>query len=229
MRKLLIAGGLLLAAPIAWSQSKSLSGFNETDAKQQIQLESTFDGYLAAPNIDSGIRVMSSHPHHVGSPGDKAVADYIFNKFKGWGYDVQIETFYVLFPTPKERLLEMTGPTTFKASLAEPALKEDGTSGQTREQLPTYNCFSADGDVTGELVFVNYGIPEDYDRLERMGISVKGKIVIAKYGHSWRGIKPKVAQEHGAIGCLIYSDPRDDGYYEGDVYPKGAFKNEYGV
>ncbi len=229
MRKLLIAGILLLAAPFVWSQSKSLSGFNDADARQQLQLESTFDGYLSAANIDSGIRIMSSHPHHVGSPGDKAVADYIYNKFKSWGYDVQIETFYVLFPTPKERLLEMTGPTTFKASLAEPPLKEDGTSGQTREQLPTYNCFSADGDVTGELVFVNYGIPEDYDRLERMGISVKGKIVIAKYGHSWRGIKPKVAQEHGAIGCLIYSDPRDDGYYEGDVYPKGPFKNEYGV
>ncbi len=229
MRKLLIAGVLLLASPCGWSQTKTLSGFGDADTKQQLQLESTFDGYLKAANIDSGIRIMSSHPHHVGSPGDKAVAEYIYNKFKSWGYDAQIETFYVLFPTPKERLLEMTGPTTFKASLAEPPLKEDATSDQTREQLPTYNCFSPDGDVTGDLVFVNYGIPEDYDRLERMGISVKGKIVIAKYGHSWRGIKPKVAQEHGAIGCLIYSDPKDDGYYEGDVYPKGAFKNEYGV
>jgi N-acetylated-alpha-linked acidic dipeptidase len=229
MRKVFIAGCLLLAAPFAWSQTKPLSGFGEPEAKQELQLESTYDGYLTAANIDSGIRIMSSRPHHVGSPGDKAVADYIYGKLKSWGYDVQIETFYVLFPTPKERLLEMTGPTPFKASLAEPPLKEDATSGQTREQLPTYNCFSADGDVTGELVFVNYGIPEDYDRLERMGISVKGKIVIAKYGRSWRGIKPKVAQEHGAIGCLIYSDPRDDGYYEGDVYPKGAFKNEYGV
>ena len=229
MRKLLLAGALLLAYPFAWSQPKALTGFGEADAKQQLQWESTFDGYLNAANIDSGIRIMSSRPHHVGSPGDKAVADYIYTKLKSWGYDVQIETFYVLFPTPKERLLEMTGPETFKASLAEPPLKEDGTSGQTKEQLPTYNCFSADGDVTGELVFVNYGIPEDYDRLERMGISVKGKIVIAKYGRSWRGIKPKVAQEHGAIGCLIYSDPRDDGYFEGDVYPKGAFKNEYGV
>ena len=157
----------------------------------------------------------------MGSPGDKANSGYIYNKFKSWGYDVQIETFYVPFPTPKERLLEMTGPTTFKATLAEKPLKEDATSGQTSEQLPTYNCWSPDGDVTGELVFVNYGIPEDYDYLDRLGISVKGKIVIAKYGRSWRGIKPKVAQEHGAIGCLIYSDPKDDGYYEGDVYPKG--------
>jgi N-acetylated-alpha-linked acidic dipeptidase len=78
-------------------------------------------------------------------------------------------------------------------------------------------------------VFVNYGVPADYEVLEKLGIDVKGKIVIAKYGHSWRGIKPKVAQEHGAIGCIIYSDPSDDGYGAGEVYPKGPFKNEYGV
>jgi N-acetylated-alpha-linked acidic dipeptidase len=229
MRKLVIAGSLLLVSSLAWSQSKSLSGFKESDVRKEFDLESTFDTYLTAANIDSGIRIMSARPHHVGSPGDKAVVEYIYNKFKSWGYDAQVETFYVPFPTPKERLLEMTGPTTYRAALAEKPLKEDATSGQTSEQLPTYNCWSPDGDVTGELVFVNYGIPEDYDYLERLGISVKGKIVIAKYGRSWRGIKPKVAQEHGAIGCLIYSDPKDDGYFEGDVYPKGAFKNEYGV
>src|ERR1700754_199645 len=228
-RVFVFAGSLLLASALAWGQSKPLSGFDETSSHQQFQLESTYDSYLSAANIDSGIRIMSAHPHHVGSPGNKAVVGYIYSKFKTWGYDVQVETFYVPFPTPRERLLEMTGPVTFKASLAEPTLKEDATSGQTREQLPTYNCWSPDGDVTAELVFVNYGIPEDYERLARMGISVKGKIVIAKYGRSWRGIKPKVAQEHGAIGCLIYSDPKDDGYYQSDVYPKGAFKNEYGV
>ena len=211
------------------SQTKPLSGFTEADARQELALETKLDGYLTAANIDSADRIMSARPHHVGSPGDRAVVEYISGKLKGWGYDVHIETFYVPFPTPKERLLEMTGPTPFKASLAERPLKEDATSGQTAEQLPTYNCWSPDGDVTGELVFVNYGIPEDYDYLARLGISVKGKIVIAKYGRSWRGIKPKVAQEHGAIGCLIYSDPRDDGYFEGDVYPKGAFKNEWGV
>jgi len=112
--------------------------------------------------------------------------------------------------------------------LKEPGLKEDATSNQD-DQLPTYNAWSADGDVTADLVFVNYGLPEDYEKLDRLGISVKGKIVIAKYGHSWRGIKPKVAQEHGAVGCLIYSDPKDDGYTAGDVYPKGAYKNEFGV
>jgi N-acetylated-alpha-linked acidic dipeptidase len=229
MRRLVFAAIFLSFTILMNAQTKKLSGFNDNSAKQQFAIEEKFDSYLKAADVGELIKDMSAHPHHVGSPGDKAVADYIYNKFKSWGYDVQVETFYVLFPTPKERLLEMTSPAKFRATLKEPAIKEDATSDQSSEQLPTYNCYSADGDVTGELVFVNYGLPEDYEYLQRLGIDVKGKIVIAKYGHSWRGIKPKVAQEHGAIGCIIYSDPRDDGYYRGDVYPKGAFKNEDGV
>ncbi|HSC39041.1 MAG TPA: M28 family peptidase, partial [Chitinophagaceae bacterium] len=229
MRKTIITAVIGIASLHALGQSKPLLGFTETGSAKQTAAEKQFDSYLSAKNADQYVKDMSARPHHVGSPGGKAVAEYILNHFKSWGYDAAIETFYVLFPTPKERLLEMTGPTPYKAVLAEPALKEDATSGQTAEQLPVYNCWSADGDVTGELVFVNYGIPADYERLEKLGISVKGKIVIAKYGHSWRGIKPKVAQEHGAIGCIIYSDPRDDGYYQGDVYPQGAYKNEYGA
>jgi N-acetylated-alpha-linked acidic dipeptidase len=229
MRKSVFTFAALLLAVFSNAQTKTLSGFNESSTKQEFAAEEKFDGYLKAENVGQMIKDMSARPHHVGSPGGKAVADYIYNKFKSWGYDVQVENYYVLFPTPKIRLLEMTGPTKFKATLMEKVLAEDATSNQTSEQLPPYNCWSADGDVTGELVFVNYGLPEDYEYLKRLGIDVKGKIVIAKYGRSWRGIKPKVAQEHGAIGCLIYSDPKDDGYYQGDVYPKGAFKNEYGV
>jgi N-acetylated-alpha-linked acidic dipeptidase len=229
MRKSIFCSLSLLLAISGLAQTKTLEGFNESAAKDQYGIEEKFDSNLQAKNVDQYIREMSARPHHVGSPGGKAVADYIYNKYKEWGFEVQVETFYVLFPTPKTRLLEMTGPVKYKALLAEPALKEDATSGQTDEQLPTYNCYSADGDVTAQLVFVNYGLPEDYDRLQRMGIDVKGKIVIAKYGRSWRGIKPKVAQEHGALGCIIYSDPKEDGYYQGDVYPKGAFKSEYGV
>ncbi|MFM8833493.1 MAG: M28 family metallopeptidase, partial [Cytophagales bacterium] len=180
-------------------------------------------------NIDDWIKHLSARPHHVGSPYGKANAEFMRDLFKSWGYDAEIETYYVLFPTPKTRLLELQGANPYKARLEEPALKEDGTSKQKSEQLPVYNCWSPDGDVTGELVFVNYGVPDDYLQLERMGIDVKGKIVIAKYGGSWRGIKPKVAQEHGAIGCIIYSDPQSDGYFQGDVYPKGAFKNQYGA
>ena len=210
------------------AQTKKVTGFYDKNIDKELSLESVFDKNLSKASIGETIKKISAEPHHIGSPADKANAEYILSLFDKWGWDAKIETFYVLFPTPKTRILEMTSPTSYKAILKEPALKEDVTSGQAG-QLPTYNAYSADGDVTSELVFVNYGLPEDYEILDRMGIDVKGKIVIAKYGHSWRGIKPKVAQEHGAIGCIIYSDPADDGYFQGDVYPKGAFRNEYGV
>ena len=229
MRKLIFFSAVYLMAGNAMAQTKTLMGFTEASSKTQVAAEQKFDAALSAKNVDQYLKDMSARPHHIGSPGGKAVAEYVLNHFKSWGYDAEIETFMVLFPTPKERLLEMTEPVKYKALLSEPALKEDATTNQTAEQLPVYNAWSADGDVTGELVFVNYGIPADYEQLERLGIDVKGKIVIAKYGRSWRGIKPKVAQEHGAIGCIIYSDPKEDGYYQGDVYPKGAFKNEYGA
>lgn len=219
---------LLLTAQLLATAQQKITGFTDKNGTAQTKLEQAFDAQLSAQRIGQTIKELSSVPHHVGSPGGKAVAENILTKFKSWGWDANIETYQVLFPKPRTRLLELISPNQYKAMLKEPALSEDATSGQ-EGQLPTYNAWSADGDVTAELVFVNYGLPEDYEVLDRLGISVKGKIVIAKYGHSWRGIKPKVAQEHGAIGCIIYSDPGDDGYAKGDVYPKGAFKNEYGV
>jgi len=212
----------------ALAQTSTIAGFGKAAAEAQQSTEKKFDALLNAKNIDQYIKDLSAVPHHVASPGGEANTKYIAEKLKSWGFDTEVETFYVLFPTPVSRELEMTGSRNFKALLKEPALKEDATSGQAG-QLPIYNCWSADGDVTAELVFVNYGVPADYEMLERLGIDVKGKIVIAKYGRSWRGIKPKVAQEHGAIGCIIYSDPKDDGYYQGDVYPKGPYKPEYGA
>jgi N-acetylated-alpha-linked acidic dipeptidase len=175
------------------------------------------------------VKYLSAHAHHVGSPHDKTNAEWILARFKEYGLEARIETFDVLFPTPVERTVELVKPHRFVASLKEPALQEDPTSGQQDEQLPSYNAYSADGDVTAPLVYVNFGLPEDYDRLEEMGISAKGAMVIARYGGSWRGIKPKVAAEHGAIGCLIYSDPRGDGYFQGDVYPRGAWRPPDGV
>ncbi|MEP7277929.1 MAG: M28 family metallopeptidase, partial [Bacteroidota bacterium] len=227
--KLFLFGMACLVAGIVSAQKKPLTGFTAADAVEQLAAEQKFDAALNARNIDLYVKEMSARPHHIGSPGGKAVAQYILDHFKSWGYETHMDTFLVLFPTPKERVLEMTEPVKYRALLAEPAIKEDPTSGQAAEQLPVYNAWSADGDVTGELAFVNFGISEDYEQLQRMGIDVKGKIVIAKYGRSWRGIKPKLAQEHGAIGCIIYSDPHEDGYYQGDVYPKGPFKNEYGA
>ncbi|MFY8035964.1 MAG: M28 family metallopeptidase [Cyclobacteriaceae bacterium] len=228
MRSILLSL-LLLASVCAAAQNKALIGFSPAAAEEHSQAEAKFDSYLKAKNIDDWIKRLSAHPHHVGSPYGKDNAEFMLSLFRSWGYEAEIETYYVLFPSPKVRVLEMVSPTTFKAKLEEPALKEDATSGQKSEQLPVYNCWSPDGEVTAELVYVNYGVPDDYEQLERMGIDVKGKIVIAKYGGSWRGIKPKVAQEHGAIGCIIYSDPAGDGYAQGDVYPKGAYKNQYGA
>lgn len=203
----------------------TLALFSYTSLTAQQKPENSFDQLISSKVIGENVRELSAKPHHIGSPGGKAVAESILAKFKSYGWDARLETYQVLFPTPKTRVLEQPG---FKALLKEPALKEDGTSAQAG-QLPTYNAWSADGNVTSELVYVNFGLPEDYEWLERAGIDVKGKIVIARYGRAWRGTKPKVAQEHGAIGCIIYSDPAQDGYVQGDVYPKGAYKNEYGV
>jgi len=172
---------------------------------------------------------LTAHPHHVGSPYDKDNAEWILAKLKSWGLDAKIETFDVLFPTPKDRLVEMVEPTRFTAKLEEPEVPGDPTSGQKTEQLPTYNIYSIDGEVTAPLVYVNYGTPADYEQLDRMGVSVKGAIAIARYGESWRGIKPKVAAEHGAVACIIYSDPRDDGYFVGDVFPKGPTRPSAGA
>jgi N-acetylated-alpha-linked acidic dipeptidase len=221
---------VLCALPlITLAQTKNITGFTKENADTEIKAEEKFDSYLKASNLDEWMKKLTAKPHHLGSATGKQYAEWMRDQFKSWGYDAQLETYKVLFPTPKVRVLELTGPTKYTATLEEPALKEDGTSGKTPEQLPVYNAWSADGDVTGELVFVNYGIPSDYEHLESLGIDVKGKIVIAKYGGSWRGIKPKVAQEHGAVGCIIYSDPMQDGYFQGDVYPKGPFRNQNGA
>lgn len=219
---------LILITNLGFSQ-KSILGFTEEGAKAELALEEKFDSYLKTSNIDQWMKHLTGRPHHLGSAMGKEYAMWMRDQFRSWGYEAEVETYKVLFPTPKVRVLEMVGPTRFKAKLVEPALKEDATSGQLKEQLPTYHGFSADGDVTAELVFVGYGVPSDYDELEKLGIDVKGKIVIAKYGGSWRGIKPKVAQEKGAIGCIIYSDPEDDGYFQGDVYPKGPFRPGLGA
>jgi N-acetylated-alpha-linked acidic dipeptidase len=172
---------------------------------------------------------MTARPHHLGSPYGKEIAEWMAAQFRQWGWETAIETFEVLFPTPKERALELVAPVRFTARLEEPALAADPTSAQKTEQLPTYNAYSADGEATAPLVYVNYGTPEDYERLDRMGVSVKGAIVIARYGGSWRGIKPKLAAERGALGCLIYSDPQNDGYAQGDVYPQGPYRPKDGV
>ncbi|MDM7923348.1 MAG: hypothetical protein QUS14_13710, partial [Pyrinomonadaceae bacterium] len=210
-------------------RTDSIFGFSAQASDAQRAVEAKFDSHLRADNLREWMKRLTARPHHLGSSYNKENADFIASRFKSWGYETELEEFHVLFPTPKARIVEMTSPERFALKLTEPAVEGDATSGQQNEQLPNYNAYSIDGDVSGPLVYVNYGTPDDYLELDKRGIDVKGKIVIARYGGSWRGIKPKVAAERGAVGCLIYSDPRDDGYFQGDVYPKGAWRNENGA
>lgn len=223
--------GIILCVAVAGQAANTsvLMGFSAEASKAERAAEARFDSFLKADNLREWMRRLSARPHHLGSAYDHDNAEFIASVMRGWGYETQIEEFQVLFPTPKTRIVEMTAPERFTAKLVEPALEGDSTSSQQSEQLPSYNAYSIDGDVTAPLVYVNYGVPADYEELERRGIDVKGKIVITRYGGAWRGIKPKVAAEHGAVGCIIYSDPRDDGFFQGDVYPKGAWRNENGV
>ena len=201
-----------------------IQGFSTRGAGLERQLERRFDADLSPAEMRAWMEQLASAPNHVGSAHDKANAEFILQKFREWGWDASIEQFSVLYPTPREEIVELTAPTHVVAKLHEPAVEGDVTSRQTAEELPPYNVYGADGDVTGELVYVNQGMPDDYAELEREGVQVKGRIVIARYGGGWRGLKPKLAYEHGALGCLIYSDPRDDGYGAGDVYPKGGYR-----
>ncbi len=210
-------------------EAPAIMGYSAAAARAQKEWDERFRVIPSPDNLREYMRRLSARPHHVGSPYDKENAEWMLAKFKEWGWDAHIETFEVLFPTPRERLVELVEPSRFVAKLQEPPVPGDATSNQQDEQLPTYNAYSIDGDVTAPLVYVNYGIPEDYEQLERLGVSVKGAMVIARYGRSWRGIKPKVAAEHGAVGCLIYSDPRDDGYFEGETFPGGAWRPPDGV
>jgi N-acetylated-alpha-linked acidic dipeptidase len=225
----LIFPSLFFAADQATPNPSALVGYSPRSSQSEREWETKFRAIPDPSNLREYMRRLSARPHHVGSPYDKDNAEWILAHFKEWGLDAHIEQFDVLFPTPKVRLLEMLAPTKFTAKLEEPALAIDPTSNQKSEQLPTYNAYSIDGDVTAPLVFVNYGLPEDYEKLDRLGISVKGAIVIAKYLQSWRGVKPKVAAEHGAIGCLIYSEPQDDGYTRDNVFPNGPMRPPDGV
>ncbi len=206
-----------------------LGGYSSANSLTQREWEAKFRAIPDPARLRAYVERLSARPHHVGSAYDKDNADWILAQFREWGLTADIERFDVLFPTPRERLVELVAPTRFTARLEEPAIAVDPTSSQRQEQLPTYNAYSIDGDVTAPLVYVNFGVPADYDILERHGISVKGAIVIARYGGSWRGIKPKVAAEHGAVGCLIYSDPHEDGYFQGEVFPAGAYRNKDGA
>lgn len=228
--RLLIFVGLFTIAPtlVKSQQRPGIRGFTSSHSATERDLEQRLHALPSPDNLREYMRTIAAEPHHAGSAGSRKVAEYILGKFKSWGLNASIEQFEALMPYPTERVVELVEPDKYVAGLKEPVVPDDPDSGDAG-QLPTFNAYSADGDVTANLVYVNYGTPEDYDQLAKLGIDVKGSIVIARYGRSWRGIKPKVASEHGAVGCIIYSDPRDDGFFQGDVYREGAWRPAEGV
>jgi N-acetylated-alpha-linked acidic dipeptidase len=223
-----VLGLAAILSPASGAASGALLGFKSASASAELESEKAFDAAVDPADLRSWLEQMSSEPNQVGSPHDKENADFMLSKFTEWGWDARIETFYVLYPTPKSEALELVAPTPFKAALHEGPVAGDKTSDHTGG-LPPYNAYGADGDVTADLVYVNFGMPDDYTELQRRGIDAKGKLVIVRYGSGWRGLKAKLAQEHGAVGCIIYSDPHEDGYWAGDVYPKGGYRPEDGV
>lgn len=224
----LLALQTFLPAFAAAARNHSLRDSNVALTSNIVDWEEKLRALPKAENLREYMRVLAAEPHHLGSPADKRNAEWMRDRLISWGLQARLEEYDVLFPTPKERVVELIAPEKYVAKLKEPVLSEDADSSD-ENQLPVYNAYSGEGDVTAQLVYVNYGVPADYEVLARLGVDVKGKIVIARYGGSWRGIKPKVAYEHGAVGCLIYSDPKDDGYYQGDVYPKGPWRPEFGA
>jgi N-acetylated-alpha-linked acidic dipeptidase len=224
----ILATASLLATSTLGAQSPQLRGFPDDAVAQERAREAQFRAVPDSTRLQEYMTVMAGEPHVAGQPSSRRVAEYALDKLKSWGLNAQIETFEALMPWPTERLVEMTAPSRYTMALKEPVVTQDPDSNDA-SQTPTFNAYSGDGDVVGQVVYVNYGMPADYEQLEKLGVSVRGRIVLARYGGGWRGIKPKVAYEHGAVGCLIYSDPKDDGYFAGDVFPDGAFRPEQGV
>ncbi len=229
-RTALLAQIAALTIPLALlaAGDTAIRGFDATAQRDEIQWEQQARAVPDATRIRASLEKLAGQPHLAGTLASKEAADWILARLREYGLDANIETFEALLPTPQVRILETTGPNPFRAKLTEPALAIDPTS-SSPGVVPTYNAYSGDGDVTAPLVYANYGMPADYTTLKERGIDVRGKIVIVRYGGGFRGVKPRVAYDHGAVGCIIYSDPRDDGYFQGDAVPKGPYRPQDGV
>jgi N-acetylated-alpha-linked acidic dipeptidase len=215
----------LLAIAIVLCTSVTFAAPLESD---ETSIERNFEGLIHPNDLRDQMKLLASEPNHVGSPHDKTNAEQILAWFQSWGWDAHIERFWVLYPTPISESLELKQPKPFRAMLQEPPIPGDSSARATEPALPAYAEYQGDGDVTGGLVYVNYGMQDDYKTLQRLGVNVKGKIVISRYGGGWRGLKPKLAQDHGAIGCIIYSDPANDGYSVDQTYPSGPMRPPHG-
>ena len=227
MRSVAIAGcvGLVVAGTWRASTAAESAGSAVAEARLEEQLKSE----VSAENIGAYIKQHTARPNYPGAPYAQSVAEQTLALFKEWGWDAEIESFSVMFPRSLEQTVELLGTERYRAQIHEPPIPGDPYTDNQAEILQPQFVYGPDGDVTAPLVYVNLGLREDYQALERLGVSVRGKIVIVRIGSLWRGGKVELAAEHGAAGILIYSDPKEDGYSRDAPYPAGPARTPDGV
>jgi N-acetylated-alpha-linked acidic dipeptidase len=206
------------------TQSANLDGFTSEGSTTERRWEEEFRALPAPNSAREHLRRLTAEPHVAGTKEDYATAVYVRDHIRSYGISSELKEYDVLLPYPKQpSIVELISPRRERLAVKEAAIAADPSSSNLKI-IPLFNGYSPSGDVTAPLVYVNYGLPPDYEALKKLGVEVKGKIAIARYGNSFRGVKAKVAEDHGAIGLIIYSDPADDGYMQGDVYPKGPWR-----
>ena len=230
MTRLTLLGATLTALTSLGAQQPTttvLPGYSPAAAIRQLDLESDAIRRPSPSTARAHSRALTREAHVAGTPAQARTRDYVVDQMRQWGIDTEVRTYEVWLPHPTSVRVWRVSPSAIELSLPEPPVPGDSQS--ALPQYPTVNGYSGVGDVTGEVVYVNYGLIEDYAQLDSIGVDVRGRIVIARYGRSFRGIKAREAERHGAIALLIYSDPADDGYVRGDVYPEGPMRPPRGV
>ncbi|MFL5383066.1 MAG: M20/M25/M40 family metallo-hydrolase [Longimicrobiaceae bacterium] len=217
----------LLALATSLRAQQATPGYSPAAAARERQVEAAAIAATSAARAQADSRALSAESHVAGTPAQARTRDYVVARMRELGLETEVRRYRVYLPHATSVHLWRISPDPRELALAEPSVPGDSSSGLW--QYPTVNGSSAAGDVHGEVVYVNYGLVEDYARLDSLGVSVRGKIAVARYGRSFRGIKAREAERHGAVGLVIYSDPADDGFVRGDVYPEGPMRPERGV
>src|SRR6266550_4219407 len=206
-RPLVLSTIFLLGIPL---RAQTIPGYSPQSAMVERAAEADVITRPAPANASMHSRFLSLQPHMAGTPAQERTRDYVVSQMKSWGLETEVRSYRVWMPHPVSTRVWRIAPDPIELNLQEGPIPEDTTSVSFPQVIP-FNGYGAAGDVRGEVVYVNYGLIEDYAQLDSMGVSVRGKIAIARYGRSYRGIKAREAEKHGAVGLMIYSDPADDG------------------
>jgi len=227
-RRIAAASLVLAGAPsVARAQGAAMPGYSPAGAAMQRRLEADAVALPSPTSAAAHARALSREPHVSGTPAQARTRDYVIDRMRSWGLETEVRAYEVWMPHPTSIRVWRVSPDARELSLAEGPVPGDSSS--SLPEVPPINGYGGTGDVTAEVVYVNYGLIEDYATLDSLGVSVRGKVAVARYGRSFRGIKAREAERHGAVALLIYSDPQDDGYVRGDVYPAGPMRPPHGI